>query len=142
MITKEITFENFDGEKVTRPFSFHLNQTELLKWETGSDTSIGGMIKNALDNKDPKGIFNFLYELILRSYGEKSEDGFSFVKVKNGAPIRDAFESSPAFDALITELINDPDKLNAFIENVIPASVLKMGMDNLEKNKAALAIKA
>ena len=139
MINKTITLETFDGEKVTKTFSFHMNKTELMKWETGSDESIGKKIQEAVNNRDPKAIFNFIYELILRSYGEKSDDVMSFVKVKNGVPLRETFESSIAFDTILDELIKDPDKLNAFIEHVFPAEVLKMGEEQMEKERKALA---
>lgn len=139
MITKTLTFETFDGEKVTKTFSFHMNKSELLKWETENrDQSVGKQIQDAVNNKDPKGIFDFIYELILRSYGEKSDDGMSFVKTRNGVALRENFENSIPFDTLLDELLNDPDKLNAFIEHVFPAEVLKMGADQMEKEAKAL----
>lgn len=139
MITKTLSFETFDGEKVTKTFSFHMNKSELLKWETENrDQSVGKQIQDAVNNKDPKGIFDFIYELILRSYGEKSDDGMSFVKTRNGVALRENFENSIPFDTLLDELLNDPDKLNAFIEHVFPAEVLKMGADQMEKEAKAL----
>lgn len=139
MITKTLTFETFDGEKVTKTFSFHMNKSELLKWETENrNQSVGKQIQDAVNNKDPKGIFDFIYELILRSYGEKSDDGMSFVKTRNGVALRENFENSIPFDTLLDELLNDPDKLNAFIEHVFPAEVLKMGADQMEKEAKAL----
>lgn len=145
MINKTVTFKNFDGEEVTKTYSFHMNKTEMMRWETEGEESIGKKVVDAVNTKNPKGIFEFICELLLRSYGEKSEDGISFVKVKNGIPLRDSFESSLAFDAIIDEFIKDPNKLNAFVEHVFPEEVLKMGaeqMEKEEKEKLALTSRA
>ena len=69
--------------------------------------------------------------LILKSYGEKSLDGKSFIKVDSeGRPLSIAFSQTAAYDALFMELATDADKAAAFVNGILPKKFQK---DNLKE---------
>lgn len=62
--------------------------------------------------------------MILRSYGVKSEDGKSFIKVlPDGTKLADKFVQTLAFDALMTMLTDDPNKADEFMFAIMPRSI-------------------
>ena len=71
-----------------------------------------------------KDVILLFKDIILSAYGEKSEDGRSFIKKRNGVRLAEEFEQSPAYDALFTELVLDPDKASVFINGIMPKDLI------------------
>lgn len=122
MLKKEITFENFEGEKETETHYFHLNKVELIELEIKGNRSFKDRLQAIVDSNDVENIFKEFKEIILMSYGKRSEDGKRFVKDETFSR---EFEQSPAFEALIMEMIEDPNAASAFVTAVVPASLNK-----------------
>ena len=103
MIKKTITYTDYDGNERTEDKYFHMTKRELIKWETESGS--GGMeklIEKIIAEEDRKKLVEMFDDLILRSYGEKSMDGRSFIKSDE---IRNEFANSAAYDELFYELL-------------------------------------
>lgn len=67
-----------------------------------------------------KGVFEFIKQLILKSYGIKSADGR---KMEKSPAIREDFEQSLAFDTLFMELMQNDLAAAEFVNGVLPASL-------------------
>ena len=123
MFVKKIKFEDFNGVEREQSFYFHLMESELLELQA----SIGGegfteYVKRIINTNDTPKLAELFKKLILMSYGEKSDDGMTFVK---NDPIRgklsDWFAQTQAYSELYTSLISDEKEAVEFFNRVIPA---------------------
>lgn len=136
MHTKEITFENFEGNSVTRTFWFHLSKLEIAELELTLDQGLEGTLAKLGDGdqvRNAKEAYPILKEIIVGAYGEKSSDGQSFVKSKE---VRERFEYSPALGELIFELLSDPEKAGQFLEACLPAALVKEAKEVVARGEA------
>lgn len=117
MLKKTITYEDFNGEEVSEDFFFHLSKAELVEMEVSHEGGLSESLQRIIAAEDGKAIIAEFKEIILGSYGKRSEDGKRFVK---NATIREEFESSEAYSALFMELVTDAESAVEFINGIIP----------------------
>lgn len=124
MLKKTLKYKNLRGEDREKTCFFHLNKAELLELEYSKAGGFGEWIKFMSNNTDPAAVLSTLKKIVLTSYGEISEDGEQFNKSEG---IRNAFECSPAYEALIMELLDKEDGANIakFIMGVLPEDIAK-----------------
>ena len=134
MLTKAITYVNFNDEKKTKNFYFHLSSIEIARMNSLYEGGLEGHIKKIVESNDNREIFKLFEDIVLASYGEKSADGDEFLKSDT---IRQRFQCHPAYDILMTEIINGGAKaMSDFINAVIPKSVSEK-MEGLDLRKEA-----
>lgn len=117
MLTKTITFTNYDGEEVTRTYMFNLTRSELTKLEVETPGGFSNMLQEIIDTKNAAKIMETFTKIIKMSYGVKSPDGETFIK---SAEAYERFEQSPAYDELFMELVTNADKAAAFVNGILP----------------------
>ncbi len=121
MLKKEITYVDYNGDKVTESLYFNLStveQTRLFaRYTTGGYKDLEEYAKHLMDKKDNAGMVTLVEDVILSSYGEKSPDGRAFVKTK---AVREKFEYSMAYASLFEELLTNEESMRAFFNGVIP----------------------
>lgn len=118
MLTKTITYEDYNGNKKTKNFYFHLTKTELAKMQLMENGGLQAKIKHMIESEDNREIYNYFEDFVLSCYGEKSADGEEFLKTPE---IRQRFQCHPAYDKLMMEFIEGGDKAMAsFINSVVP----------------------
>lgn len=122
MLKKELTYENYDGVEVTEVFYFNLTKAELTLWEASEDGGVSARLKKMVDTKDGKSIMSTFYDIMMRSYGEKSADGKRFVK---SPEMSKAFSETVAFDIIFSEMMEDPEKALNFVQKVLPAELFQ-----------------
>lgn len=123
MIKWPITYTDFEGNEETEEFRFHLSKSELLEMNLSQSGGMDKMLQRIINTKDTQKIVEIFKDIILRSYGELSDDGRRFVKVKDGHRLSDDFAQTPAYDELFMELASDEKKAADFINGIIPKSV-------------------
>lgn len=124
MLKKTIKYTDFNDVEQSQDCYFNLTKSELMKMEMRTNGGFASKIKAAVDNNDNETMLNIFEELILNSYGVKSEDGSKFIKVdKDGHRLADDFKQTAAYDALFAELASDADAAANFVNGVIPASL-------------------
>ena len=121
MYAKKITYTDWDGNERTETFRFNLTQTELLELEVEFPGGLQNYMTDIAEKVDGKKIMQFVKTFIAKSYGEKDSDGKRFRKSEE---ISKAFEETPAYDELFSELVLDADKLVDFITAVSPSDDL------------------
>lgn len=119
MLTKSITYEDFDGNTITEKFNFNLSKSELAKLELKSEGGFKNLVEKLMRERDNKKIVELFEELILMSYGEKSLDGKHFIK---NDEVRENFKNTNAYDELFIELM-DANKCSEFINGIIPKDI-------------------
>lgn len=113
MLKKTITYTDYEGNERTEDFYFNLTTAEIAKMNLAGEAE-------TLDRTDVTKVVNFYEKIILGAYGEKSEDGKHFYKT---AMLTNEFASSPAYDELFIELMNDEDRLMDFISGIVPKAI-------------------
>lgn len=121
MQTVKVTYTNFFGEETEEKLHFHLSKGELMNMEL-QRTPLSAKIAT-INSGDASAIdaYKLLCEFVGAAYGERSEDGKRFFKDKRAT---NAFLASPAFDALLDKLSNDPKFSNGFLAGLFPDDIM------------------
>lgn len=117
MLTKTITYTDYNGEERTEDFLFNLTRAEIMEMELSKVGGLSETIQRITKTKDVPAIMDIFKELILKAYGEKSADGRRFVKSKQ---LSEEFSQTEAYSALFVELATDPTSASAFINGIMP----------------------
>ena len=129
MLKKTITYKDFDGNTRTEDHYFNLTQTELVEITLNmpdgmSEDDVAGNTEQAalriIDRLGGDGVFNFIKEIILKSYGIKSADGKRFEKSER---ISKEFSETLAYDQMFMEMMQNDKAASDFITAVIPADL-------------------
>lgn len=128
MFITKIKYEDFNGNQCEEEACFYLNEAEITSLKMFSDTEDLESVQKRIINGETKHedmlkMMDAIKELILKSYGIKSEDGKHFRKSEE---ISKDFEQSAAFPALFMDIYNDAtgNKVQNFIKGVMPKSLL------------------
>ena len=120
MFKKTITYEDYNGVKRTEDFYFNLTKAELMEMELATTGGMKNMLERIMNTQDTKQIVEVFKDIILRSYGQKSDDGRRFIKSKE---LRDEFAQTDAYSELFMELATNDKAATQFINSIIPASL-------------------
>lgn len=129
MIRREITYKDFNGTKKKAVLYFHVTKTELTSM-VASGIADPDAIRDVIDSKDKKRMYEMMNNFVLGSYGIKSEDGEQFVKSKE---VREAFLYSAAYDAFMTDLMSSDKKASDFVRGVFPVEVMEEIIKEMNK---------
>lgn len=122
MIKETRTYEDYDGVTRTEDFYFNLSKAELLEMQASENGGLDKYIERITQEQDMKKIIGFFKDLVLLSYGKKSDDGKRFVKSKE---ISKEFSETPAYSDLFMELASDAEKAAEFVNGLIPKDLAK-----------------
>lgn len=131
MFKKTVSFEDFDGNKQTKDFYFHMSKAELLAMSSKGDL-MQERIERITKAKDGAAILNEFRELIKLAVGVRSEDGQRFIKDDIA---QSTLLDSPAFDELLMELATDANASVEFVKQLIPEKMQKEMMDKLKSSQ-------
>ena len=120
MLVKKIKYTSFDGVEYEEEFRFNITKAEIAKLELSYAGGLQGKIQNMIDAKDQVELAKLFNEIIRISYGEKTPDGKSFIKRRNGVDLGELFEQTAAYDVLYWELLSDEKAAADFIKAVLP----------------------
>lgn len=124
MLSKNIKYTDFNGVERSENFLFNLTKAELMEMELGTIGGLSEYIRGIIEAQDTPTIVEIFKKLLLKSYGEKSQDGKRFMKVDdNGKPLSTAFSQTEAYSVLFMELATDADAAAKFIQGIVPADV-------------------
>lgn len=127
MIIKNIKYTDYNGVERNEQFMFHLSSPDYVRLQAklGKD-DIQEAISELVAKNDMVTILEVLEYIILNSYGEKSQDGKTFLKTKE---VRESFEYSQAYAELFEELISNPETMKNFA----------LGITNLKSDKPTIS---
>lgn len=131
MIKKTITYVDYEGETRTEDFYFHLTKRDLLKMQSEYPGGLHKFLMKIVAENDMRKIFDYMEEIIRRSYGVKSPDGRRFITGSDDKEVLYNFTQTEAYSQLIMELATNPDAAAEFINGIIP--------EDLNKQAAAAA---
>lgn len=117
MLKQPVKYFDFDGIEQTETLYFNLNRMELIALQARyGKEDMDKYIEKVVAEEDYQKMYDLLKDIVLTSYGVRSEDGKRFIKNEQ---IREEFETSLAYEALIEDFHDDEGTtLNNFITRI------------------------
>ena len=116
MFKTEIEYVDYNGNTRKDMLYFNLSKAEMMEMELSTTAGVEEKLRMLIATKDNETIVKTYKDLILKSYGIKSEDGTRFIK---NAVLREEFEQSEAYSELFIKLLSDSDFQAKFINGII-----------------------
>lgn len=124
MLKKNIKYTDYNGVERNEEFLFNLTKAELMEMEMGTTGGLAEQIQKIVNTQDAPAIIKIFKDIILKAYGEKSDDGKRFIKVNDaGVPLSIGFSQTEAFSQLFMELATDADAAAKFINGIVPKDI-------------------
>lgn len=129
MLKKTVTYRDYDNNERTETLWFNMNRFELTEFaaELPDDLfkNLSGAnnmetVSRIANEMGSKGVIDFIKNLVLKSYGEKSDDGRRF---KKSPELSEEFSQTIAFDTFMSELLSDDNAAANFVNSIIPADM-------------------
>lgn len=122
MISITKTYSDYNNKERTETFNFHLNKAELTEMELTVNGGLSAMIDTAVKANNNATLIKVFKELVLRSYGVKSDDGRRFIKSEE---LSKEFSQTEAYSIIFMELATDADMASKFVNGIVPADLSK-----------------
>lgn len=126
MLKKTATYIDYNDEKQTDVLYFNLSKAELGKLQMKMDGKFLDYIQACIEKKRVESLYDFFYNLLLDSYGERDVTGKKFNK---NPQIRADFENSIAFSEVLMEIISNVDNMSAFVKGILPPDMITAAGD-------------
>lgn len=133
MFKETLTYENYNGEKVTEDLYFNFTKAELLEMNFNAKGGLENYLNSIINARDVATLAGLFKELLLKSYGVKDPTGRKFVKTKE---VREDFEYSIPFEILYTRYSTDSKAAANFVNGIMPAD-LRKAVEEEEKKAVA-----
>lgn len=132
MLKKTISYEDYNGNKHTEDFYFNLTKAEIAEMELQVPGGLAATLEKVTKTQDMPVLIKIFKDLILRSYGVKSDDGKRFVKTP---AMREEFEQHAAYSVLFMELATDANAASEFVNGILPSDMASKMKELENKNK-------
>lgn len=124
MYKKKIKFTDFNGNEREQTFLFNLSKAELTEMNLSKEGGLQQYVERISNANDTPALANLFKELVLKAYGEKTDDGMAFIKVD---PVKgrlaDWFEQTAAYSELYMELATNTQAASEFINGLVPQDI-------------------
>lgn len=127
MLKQTIKFKDLEGNDRERDFYFHIKKDALVELEIVTEGGFKEHLQAIIDSKNGRKIMDTFKEIVAMSYGEKSEDGLSFLQSKERS---EWFMGTDAYSEFFFQLVTEADFAAKFIAGIMPS--------NLEQEAAKL----
>lgn len=132
MIKKTVKYTDFNDEERSEDLYFNLTKTELHNLNFAHYGTYAEQLQGIVDSKDIRLIMELFTEIVTRAYGIKSEDGRNFRK---SSEIVNDFVTSAAYDALMTEILNDEEAAANLFIGALPKDMQEQIRAEMSKAK-------
>ena len=134
MLKETRTYEDYNGVERTEDFYFNFSKAELTEMEMSLDGGLQGYLEKIVKAKDNKELVKYFKMIVLKAYGEKSEDGKRFIKSEE---MQKAFSETPVYSDIFMELATDEEAGARFVNGIIPKDLAKEIEKDRKKEKKA-----
>lgn len=117
MRVERIKYTDYNGNEREEDFYFNFTKAELSEMEMSKNGGMQAYLKKIVQTQDQEQIVKYFKDIILKSYGEKSNDGRYFIKNEE---LRNKFACTEAYSELFMKLSTDEKAAADFINGVIP----------------------
>ena len=130
MLKETISYIDYNDVERKEDFYFNLNKAELMNMSLSVDGGLEAKIRKIIQTRNVPELQKIFQDLILKSYGQKSDDGKRFIKSEE---LTKEFTESEAYVNLYMELSMDAEKAVKFINGIMPKDYVKE-MDKIDIN--------
>ena len=117
MIKRTIKYTDYKGNEREEDFYFNLSKPEVMEMELTTKGGMSDYLEKIIKANNREELIKWFKIIILKAYGEKSEDGRQFMKSEE---ISRAFSQTEAFVQLYMELVMDDQKAADFVNGIVP----------------------
>lgn len=122
MIEKTIKYEDYNGNTLEEKFYFNISKAEMMRMQMSHSGGYDEYLKRIIAAKDEPSLYKAFEELVMLSYGVKSEDGKHFIKSKEATTL---FMQSEAYSELIMEFFSNTDAVIEFVKKILPKEAVE-----------------
>lgn len=122
MLKKTIVYTDLNDEKRSEDFYFNFSIQELIDMELEVEGGMKAKLEAMVKAEDVRAMLGVLKDIVLRAIGKKTDDGKRFDKSET---FRDDFYNSPAYGALLMELIGQPNVAAEFMNGLMPKELMQ-----------------
>lgn len=134
MIGQPVTYTDFNDQKVTETFWFHLSKPELIEMEVEVEGGLANMIERISKSMSGRELITEFKKIILRAYGQKTPDGKRFIKNESD---REAFSQTAAYHQLFMDLATSAEKAASFLIGCLPEDMKGNTQEKLNELNAS-----
>lgn len=116
MFKKTITYTDYNGAERKEDHYFNLTKAEMIEYDAEFPDGVIEYLTRLVNLQDKGKLIKAFKDLILRSYGEKLDNG-KFIKSQE---IRDAFMATEAYSELFMEVVSSEESMAAFVNSIVP----------------------
>ena len=120
MKSYNVTFDDWDGNKVTEKYYFHINETELSLLNSRYGGNLVRTMARLTAEHSPEEAMNIILDVVKTAYGVMDDDRIHFRKASTNPKIWEDFVSSPGFDKFFTDVMGDDAKCAEFVNGIMP----------------------
>lgn len=117
MIKETIKYTDYNGNELVEDFYFNLSKSEIAEMELSYPNGLADHITKITQSNNGAEIIKLFKELILSSYGRKSDDGKRFIKSYEESK---AFSQTEAYSELFMKLATNADAAAEFVNGIVP----------------------
>lgn len=137
MYTITKTYRDWNDVERTEDFRFNLTKAALMEMQYEQEGGMREYLQKIIDAKDQKELMRMFKDLVLRAYGEKSDDGKYFIQNED---TKARFAATPVYSEIFMELSTDSDKASAFVNGIMPADISKEALGKVIPGKAPIEV--
>lgn len=117
MIKRTIKYTDYKGVEREEDFYFNLSKPEIMEMELTTKGGMSEYLDKIIKAQNREELIKWFKVIILKAYGEKSDDGRRFIK---SPELSEAFSQTEAFVELYMELVTDDKKAAEFVNGIVP----------------------
>lgn len=121
MVTKTLTYKDFNGVERTETFYFNLTAAELATWQNSMEGGMADYMQKIVAANNVREMIRLFQEILDHAYGRKSADGRRFEK---SPEILADFKATQAYSDLYVQLATNAQAAADFVNALIPANLL------------------
>lgn len=120
MYTMTRTYTDWNGVERTEEFRFNLTKAALMEMQYEQEGGMKEYLQKIIDSKNQKELMKMFKDLVLRAYGEKSDDGKYFIQNEE---TKARFAATPVYSEIFMELSTDANKASEFVNAIMPVDL-------------------
>ncbi|MFI3115560.1 MAG: hypothetical protein R3Y12_05420 [Clostridia bacterium] len=120
MVKKTITYTDYNGAQRTEDFYFNLTKAEVTEMELSVDGGMSETLNRIIQANNVPALIKEFKDIVLKAYGEKSQDGKRFIKDDETTK---AFKETEAYSQLFMELVTNSDEASKFVNGILPQEI-------------------
>lgn len=121
MYKKTIKYTDFNDVDRSEDFYFNLTKAELMELNFKYDGGLSAYITRITNTQDTKALAELFKELVLCTYGEKSDDGKRFMK---NPELSANFACTQAYSEFYMLLSTNEKEATKFINGILPKDIV------------------